>query len=132
MIGVELRDGAATPAAALTDTVLEHMKDAGFLLGKTGPGRNVLTFMPPLIVEQAELDALVERLDEVLAGDSAWHEGVAEVVRLPGNKAGSRTTSAAPSCHALKGEAIRCCGFSRCYSLSPPCVRAAASCFPTA
>jgi 4-aminobutyrate aminotransferase-like enzyme len=65
MIGVELRDGSIT--TALTDTVLEAMKDAGFLLGKTGPGRNVLTLMPPLIVEQNDLDALVEALERVLA-----------------------------------------------------------------
>ena len=37
------------------------MKDAGFLLGKTGPGRNVLTFMPPLVVEREALDGLVRR-----------------------------------------------------------------------
>jgi alanine-glyoxylate transaminase/(R)-3-amino-2-methylpropionate-pyruvate transaminase len=67
MIGAELRDERGEPAAALTDGVLEQMKDAGYLLGKTGPGRNVLTFMPPLVVEQEALDALVERLDEVLA-----------------------------------------------------------------
>jgi 4-aminobutyrate aminotransferase/4-aminobutyrate aminotransferase/(S)-3-amino-2-methylpropionate transaminase len=65
MIGVELRD--EQNAAALTDRVLEEMKDAGYLLGKTGPGRNVLTFMPPLIVEQEALDRLVEWLDEVLS-----------------------------------------------------------------
>ncbi len=67
MIGVELRDPQGQPAAARTDSVLEAMKDAGYLLGKTGPGRNVLTLMPPLIVEQPALDALVEKLDEVLS-----------------------------------------------------------------
>jgi 4-aminobutyrate aminotransferase-like enzyme len=68
MIGVELLDGGGQPAAALTDTLLEEMKDAGYLLGKTGPGRNVLTFMPPLIVEEDALDGAVARLDEALAG----------------------------------------------------------------
>ncbi len=66
MIGVELRDAQGEPATALLDRVLEEMKGAGFLLGKTGVDRNVLTFMPPLIVEQVELDALVATLDEVL------------------------------------------------------------------
>jgi 4-aminobutyrate aminotransferase/4-aminobutyrate aminotransferase/(S)-3-amino-2-methylpropionate transaminase len=65
MIGVELQDDEGTPAALL-DAVLERMKDAGYLLGKTGVGRNVLTLLPPLIVEQHALDALVERLDMVL------------------------------------------------------------------
>jgi 4-aminobutyrate aminotransferase/4-aminobutyrate aminotransferase/(S)-3-amino-2-methylpropionate transaminase len=67
MIGAELRDGRDQPAAALTDAVLEEMKDAGYLLGKTGPGRNVLTFLPPLVVEPEALDGMVRQLDEVLA-----------------------------------------------------------------
>jgi 4-aminobutyrate aminotransferase-like enzyme len=65
MIGVELRDGPTV--AARTDQVLEQMKDAGFLIGKTGPGRNVLTLMPPLIVTAEALDSLVDALDQVLA-----------------------------------------------------------------
>jgi alanine-glyoxylate transaminase / (R)-3-amino-2-methylpropionate-pyruvate transaminase len=60
MIGVELRD------PALLDRVLEAMKDAGYLLGKTGVQRNVLTFMPPLIVEEEALAGLVEQFDRVL------------------------------------------------------------------
>jgi 4-aminobutyrate aminotransferase/4-aminobutyrate aminotransferase/(S)-3-amino-2-methylpropionate transaminase len=67
MIGVELRDVGAQLAAALMDDLLEDLKDAGYLLGKTGPGRNVLTIMPPLVVEQEALDALVDCLDELLA-----------------------------------------------------------------
>ena len=66
MIGVELRDRAHENAAALADGVLERMKDAGFLIGKTGPGRNVLTLMPPLVVAQDALDSLVDALDQVL------------------------------------------------------------------
>jgi 4-aminobutyrate aminotransferase-like enzyme len=66
MIGVELRDAAGNPAAVLLDAVLERLKDAGFLVGKTGSGRNVLTLMPPLVVERADLDALVAALDEAL------------------------------------------------------------------
>jgi 4-aminobutyrate aminotransferase-like enzyme len=65
MIGAELCD--EQNAAALTDRVLEEMKDAGYLLGKTGPGRNVLTFMPPLVVAPEALDGLVESLDEVFS-----------------------------------------------------------------
>jgi 4-aminobutyrate aminotransferase/4-aminobutyrate aminotransferase/(S)-3-amino-2-methylpropionate transaminase len=67
MIGVELRDKDGAPAAALLDDVLERLKDGGYLLGKTGPGRNVLTLMPPLVVEQEDLDGLVEQLDRVLS-----------------------------------------------------------------
>jgi alanine-glyoxylate transaminase/(R)-3-amino-2-methylpropionate-pyruvate transaminase len=50
----------------LTDAVLEAMKDSGYLIGKTGAGRNVLTFLPPLIVEAEQLDGLVDALDCVL------------------------------------------------------------------
>jgi 4-aminobutyrate aminotransferase-like enzyme len=69
MIGVELRDGVHGPAAAFTDTVLERMKDAGFLLGKTGPGRNVLTLMPPLVATPEALDTVVEGLEEALRSE---------------------------------------------------------------
>ncbi len=69
MIGAELRNSDGTPAAAVMDPLLERMKDAGYLLGKTGPGRNVLTFMPPLIVDRADLDGLVTCLDQVLGQD---------------------------------------------------------------
>ena len=63
----ELRDDRGEPAAALTDSVLERMKDAGYLLGKTGPGRNVLTLMPPLVVAPDHLDAVIDGLDRALA-----------------------------------------------------------------
>jgi len=66
MIGVELRDGAGAPANTLIDEVLEKMKDDGFLLGKTGPGRNVLTLMPPLVVTSEDLDSVVDSLDEAI------------------------------------------------------------------
>jgi 4-aminobutyrate aminotransferase-like enzyme len=42
------------------------MKDAGYLLGRTGPGRNVLTFLPPLVVEQEALEGTVDALAGVL------------------------------------------------------------------
>jgi 4-aminobutyrate aminotransferase-like enzyme len=67
MIGVELRDAGGNPAAALLDILFEELKDAGYLLGKTGPGRNVLTLMPPLVVERDDLDSLVVALDHALA-----------------------------------------------------------------
>jgi 4-aminobutyrate aminotransferase-like enzyme len=69
MIGVELRDRGALAPAGLTDGVLERMKDAGYLLGKTGPGRNVLTLMPPLVVAQPALEDVVDALDQALRGE---------------------------------------------------------------
>jgi 4-aminobutyrate aminotransferase-like enzyme len=66
MVGVDLCDPNNQPATALTDAVLERVKDAGVLLGKTGPGRNVLTFMPPLIVNETDLDNAIGALDDAL------------------------------------------------------------------
>ena len=66
MVGVELMASETIDAPTMTDTVLENMKDAGFLLGKTGPGRNVLTFMPPLIVEEQQIYQVVDELGKVL------------------------------------------------------------------
>jgi 4-aminobutyrate aminotransferase-like enzyme len=65
MVGAEVADWNNIPAAELTDAILEQMKDAGYLLGKTGPGRNVLTFMPPLIIAESDIDeALEQRINQ--------------------------------------------------------------------
>ena len=65
MIGIELRlDG--TPLTDFTDIVLEGLKDNGFLVGKTGINRNVITFQPPLIITERDLDSLIESLDKEL------------------------------------------------------------------
>ena len=61
MVGAEVADWNNIPAAELTDAILEQMKDAGYLLGKTGPGRNVLTFMPPLIIAESDIDEAPEQ-----------------------------------------------------------------------
>ena len=66
MIGVESVAGDAPASAAAADRVLEAMKDAGYLLGKTGPGRNVLTFMPPLIVGEPDLPGAVDAFEKIL------------------------------------------------------------------
>ena len=66
MLGFELNATAGKTAAELTDFVLEEMKDAGYLLGKTGPARNVLTFMPPLIVTENQLQQAVDSLEHIL------------------------------------------------------------------
>ena len=66
MLGMELVNDDDTPDAKRCDRVLEFLKDRGFLAGKTGPGRNVLTFMPPLVVERFDLEATLEVLDEAL------------------------------------------------------------------
>ena len=66
MIGMEIAGRDSLSAAECTDQILECMKDAGYLLGKTGPGRDVLTWMPPLIVEMDQLMEAVDTLESVL------------------------------------------------------------------
>jgi len=65
MLGAELVKENGEPAAEEMDVVLEALKDKGFLVGKTGPNRNVLTLMPPLIMEQGDIDALGAGLNAV-------------------------------------------------------------------
>ncbi len=67
MVGAEINAKAGVSPAETTDRILEAMKDAGFLLGKTGPGRNVLTFMPPLIATQDQLARAMAGLADILA-----------------------------------------------------------------
>jgi 4-aminobutyrate aminotransferase-like enzyme len=66
MMGAELvgENRAADPR--LTDDILESMKDKGFILGKAGQGRNVLVFMPPLIVAPADIGRALDALDGIL------------------------------------------------------------------
>ena len=66
MVGVELDTGDDESIATMADQVLEEMKDRGFLLGKTGIGRNVITFMPPLIVSDEQLFLACEQFGDVL------------------------------------------------------------------
>ncbi len=66
MVGVEMADHGPLPKAELTDRILEEMKDAGYLLGKTGPGRNVITFMPPFIITDSEMEEAVDAFGRIL------------------------------------------------------------------
>ncbi len=68
MLGVELVHANKEPATEHMDTVLETLKDRGVLAGKTGSGRNVLTFQPPLVITEHDVDAVCSILDEVLNG----------------------------------------------------------------
>ena len=67
MVGSELVNQDKEPATKETDTILEYMKDRGVLIGKTGAGRNVLTFQPPLIITKDNIDEVIEVLDGALS-----------------------------------------------------------------
>jgi 4-aminobutyrate aminotransferase-like enzyme len=68
-LGVELVSDRAgkTPAVDTTARVLEHMRDAGVLLARTGPLRNVLKLRPPLVFGREHADLALETLDAALS-----------------------------------------------------------------
>jgi len=66
MLGVEITATAAHTAPEMTDRILEQMMDAGFLVGKTGPGRNVITFMPPLIIDDVQILEALDAFEKIL------------------------------------------------------------------
>jgi acetylornithine/succinyldiaminopimelate/putrescine aminotransferase len=66
MIGVDIVHGDGSPDAAHCDDVLECLKDNGVLAGKTGPARNVLTFLPPLTISADETGELIDALHHCL------------------------------------------------------------------
>jgi len=68
MLGMELVTPAGEPAGPLLDDLMETLKDLGVLTGKTGPGRNVLTLMPPLVISDAEIDQVLQTLEQVFTG----------------------------------------------------------------
>ncbi|MGR9071434.1 MAG: aspartate aminotransferase family protein [Gammaproteobacteria bacterium] len=67
MLGMELTKPDGTAAAGETDDLLERLKDKGILAGKTGPERNVLTLMPPLVLSADEAETLCGGLEGAFA-----------------------------------------------------------------
>ncbi len=66
MMGAELVGQDKSPEPQIADDVLEAMKDDGFIVGKAGQGRNVLVFMPPLIVSTNDIELAMDALDSIL------------------------------------------------------------------
>ncbi|MCL6603357.1 MAG: aspartate aminotransferase family protein [Paenibacillus sp.] len=66
MLGAELIGEDTAHSGALTDEILEKMKDRGYLIGKNGVNRNVLAFQPPLIITEEDIDGMLVVLNEVL------------------------------------------------------------------
>jgi 4-aminobutyrate aminotransferase-like enzyme len=64
MLGAELVKKDKAPAGEETDLVLEYLKDRGIFIGKTGIGRNVLTFQPPLIISKDNINEVIEGLED--------------------------------------------------------------------
>ena len=66
MRGAEFVCADGTPAPAALDTALEKLKDRGILVGKNGLARNVMAFQPPLVITAADVDHLLNQLEDVL------------------------------------------------------------------
>ena len=66
---MEIEDG--DNSAALTNEIIESMKRRGVLLNANGRRRNVLKIKPPLIVDAANIEFLLQALDRVLAAETA-------------------------------------------------------------
>lgn len=58
---------SSSAGGQLVDTIMEEMKDRGFIIGKNGMDRNVLAFQPPLVIGAPDIQQMLEQLDHVLA-----------------------------------------------------------------
>ena len=65
MLGIEVTTPSGEADAGRCDDFLEQLKDLGFLAGKTGRHRNVLTFMPPLTIRPEHVQALGNALNRI-------------------------------------------------------------------
>jgi 4-aminobutyrate aminotransferase-like enzyme len=68
-IGIELVTDHATlaPGTGAADNVVNHMRQAGVLIGTDGPHHNVLKVRPPMPFADEDADELVDSLDRALA-----------------------------------------------------------------
>ena len=66
MVGAELVRKEKEAATEEVDVILEKLKERGILLGKNGEFRNILAFVPPLVITKEDVDFLLNHLDEVL------------------------------------------------------------------
>ena len=70
--GIGLMRGAGvvyadkSPAPEELEMVLEEMKNRGFIIGKNGVARNVMAFQPPLVITEADVNNVLNTLEDVL------------------------------------------------------------------
>ncbi len=67
--GFGLLAGVGLPDAQLAGRVMDRLRDRGVLVGRTGPGENVLKIRPPLVFGDEHVDLLVGELDAALAAE---------------------------------------------------------------
>lgn len=66
MVGAEIVKPDNAPDGNKVDYILEEMKERGFIIGKNGIDRNVLAFQPPLVISEENINAMLNKLDDVL------------------------------------------------------------------
>ena len=67
MIGIELVTPDGSPNGAACDRLLALCRERGILIINCGPDRNIVRFIPPLIMTDAELDQALTVIDQALA-----------------------------------------------------------------
>ena len=66
MRGAEFVHTDKSPAPEELEMVLEEMKNRGFIIGKNGVARNVMAFQPPLVITEADVNNVLNTLENVL------------------------------------------------------------------
>ena len=67
MRGIEVVDAAGAPDAARAGRLVEAMLARGVIMLSGGIGQNVLSFTPPFVITEAEIDFALEQLDRAEA-----------------------------------------------------------------
>jgi 4-aminobutyrate aminotransferase-like enzyme len=67
MQGIEVLDAAGAPDAARAGQIVEAMLAKGIILLGGGVGQNVLSFTPPFVIAEAEIDFALETMREITA-----------------------------------------------------------------
>lgn len=68
MVGVSLVDESSRPDPALTQRVLRHLLEESKIIAmNAGTFGNVVRWMPPLVISQEQIDAMIEGFDKALA-----------------------------------------------------------------
>lgn len=67
--GLALVDEAGQPDGALAKRIVEALVRERILISRIGPHDSVLKIRPPLVIERAELDRIIDALDAALGAD---------------------------------------------------------------
>jgi acetylornithine/succinyldiaminopimelate/putrescine aminotransferase len=67
MRGIPITTAGGDPDPAALDDVLEGLRHRGILAGKSGVDRDILSFMPPLVIDEREIDHVLTATRAALA-----------------------------------------------------------------